>query len=212
MELHHRNKTVRLALLNDAEYTDFGQRHLVEYVRQRVNAGEWPATERPERAREALAGLLSDSLRGAGHLFFKAVDSRGERVGWLWVAPLPEFFEEPRDKKRWLNQITVEETRRRQGYGLAMLAALHDWLGEQGVEELWLRVYDWNEEASGFMSGLGMSYAAVSDRCALQGGGLCDFGFWIGDFGLKAHGDPAFNSKSAIQNTKFKSVAHDGGG
>ena len=28
-----------------------------------------------------------------------------------------------------------------------MLTALHDWLGEQGVEELWLRVYDWNEDA-----------------------------------------------------------------
>ena len=93
-----------LVPLDDAEYADFGQRHLVEYARQRVNAGEWPADGGAGAGRKELAGLLSDSLRGAGHFFFKAVDSHGERVGWLWVAPMPDLLEGPQDRKRWLTR------------------------------------------------------------------------------------------------------------
>jgi ribosomal protein S18 acetylase RimI-like enzyme len=52
-----------------------------------------------------------------------------------------------RARVSWLAQITVDEPCRGRGYGRAMLEALHDKLAEEGVAELFLRVYDWNEPA-----------------------------------------------------------------
>jgi ribosomal protein S18 acetylase RimI-like enzyme len=48
---------------------------------------------------------------------------------------------------RWLAQITVDEALRGRGYGRALLDALHTFLVERGVRELYLRVYDWNTAA-----------------------------------------------------------------
>ena len=77
----------------------------------------------------------------------KGVGSEGTCVGWVRIAPAPAFLGEDRDSKRWLSQITIDEARRGHGLGRGLLAALHDWLEAQGVEELWLRVYNWNEAA-----------------------------------------------------------------
>jgi len=140
-------RSLELVPLNDAEYPDFAQQQLVENARQRVKGGDWPEAGALDLSRAALADLLSDSLRGAGHMFLKGMDTSGTRVGWLWVSPAPEFLGENRERKRWLSQITVESHLRHRGYGRALLEELHHLLMEQGVEELWLRVYHWNETA-----------------------------------------------------------------
>jgi len=149
---------ITLVPLNDAEYAEFAELQIVENARQHINAGEWTAEEAVSRAREGLEGLLADTLRGAGDVFLKGVDVDGRRVGWVWVAPAPTaiavarsgltaFLGEDREHKRWLSQITIEEARRERGYGRALSVALHRWLDAQGVEELWLRVYNWNDAA-----------------------------------------------------------------
>ncbi len=138
---------IRLVLLDDAEYADFSEQQVIEHARQKVQAGEWTAEEALGCAREALAGLLADTLRVAGHLFFKGVRAEGTCVGWVWVAPAPDFLGDDCERKRWLSQITVDEAQRERGYGRALLAVLHHWLEAQGVEELWLRVYNWNDAA-----------------------------------------------------------------
>ena len=140
-------RSVELVPLNDAEYGDFAERQLVETAYQRVRGGDWKEEVAADLSRESLTDLLSDSLRGSGHTFLKGIDTSGALVGWLWVSPAPEFLGEDRDRKRWLSQITVESGLRHCGYGRALLEALHRRLEEQGVEELWLRVYHWNETA-----------------------------------------------------------------
>ena len=146
---------IALVPLDNTEYADFAERQVAECARQYVNAGEWTSEESLRRSRETQADLLSDVLRSAGHVFFKGIDDDGTRVGWLWVGPAPEFLGEARECKRWLHQITVEETLRHRGYGRALLAALHRWLEQPGIEELWLRVYDWSEAARRLYAGAG---------------------------------------------------------
>ena len=67
------------------------------------------------------------------------------------MSPAPAFVERygVRDptRARWLSQITVTEGRRGRGYGRGMLAALHARLAAEGVDALYLRVYDWNAAA-----------------------------------------------------------------
>ena len=138
--------------LTDAEYRDFAERQVAESARQRVEAGEWTLTDAHQRARMEQADLLADQLRGQGHTFLKGVRTADETlVGWVWVGPGPPFLERygVRDlaRARWLSQITVRDELRGRGYGLALLMALHEQLAVEGVEALYLRVYDWNTAA-----------------------------------------------------------------
>jgi ribosomal protein S18 acetylase RimI-like enzyme len=138
---------IRLVLLDDAEYEDFSERQVIEHAHQRVHAGEWSEEEAPDRARQMLTGLLADKLRKVNHVFLKGVLADGTCVGWLWVAPAPAFLGDDCEGKRWLSQVTIDKGLRGQGYGLRLLTALHRWLEAQGIEELWLRVYNWNAAA-----------------------------------------------------------------
>lgn len=133
-----------LSPLSDAEYADFAEMQVAEYGRQHIRSGDWPEAEAMTRSRETQADLLGDRLRGQGHTFLKALDADHELAGWLWLAPAPAFVEQPRERKRWLSQITVAENRRGEGLGRALLEAIHRKLSDDGVDELWLRVFDWN--------------------------------------------------------------------
>ncbi len=158
--MHAEQTRVTLTALTDDEYAEFAQQQMIECARQSVNAGEWREEEAIARAREEYAtGLLADSLRGAGHLFLKGMDARGAVVGWLWVSPAPEFLETPRENKRWLSQITVEPQQRGRGWGKKMLETLHAMLAAERVEEVWLRVYDWNEPARRLYQSMGYEVA-----------------------------------------------------
>ena len=138
--------------LTDPEYRDFAERQVAESARQRVEAGEWTLMDAHQRARVEQADLLADRLRDQGHTFLKGVHAaEGVLVGWLWVGPGPMFLERygVRDlaRVRWLSQITVRDELRGRGYGQALLAALHEHLAAEGVDVLYLRVYDWNTAA-----------------------------------------------------------------
>jgi len=146
---------VSLHPLTDEEYADFVERQVDEYARQNVNAGEWSPDDALARARDALVDLRADRLRGTGHVFLKGVAEDGMRLGWLWIAPAPDFLGPGRERTRWLSQITVEERLRGQGVGWALLAALHDRLSAERVDELWLRVFDWNTAARRLYGALG---------------------------------------------------------
>jgi ribosomal protein S18 acetylase RimI-like enzyme len=145
--------------LTDAEYPEFVERQIEETARQHVNAGEWTPEAATTLARERLADLVADRLRGTGDRFFTGVTADGTRVGWLWVSPAPSFLGPGHERTRWLSQITVDEALRGQGYGRAMLEALHAQLHQERVAEIWLRVYDWNTVAQHLYRSLGYGLA-----------------------------------------------------
>jgi GNAT superfamily N-acetyltransferase len=140
-----------LSLLTDAEYAAFVTLQAQETAHEAVTAGDWTAEEAPARARQDTADLHADTLRGSGHAFYRGVDAAGERIGWLWVAPAPyhvaRYGVGDLARARWLAQVLVEAPRRGQGHGGALLVALHRQLTDEGVSDVFLRVYDWNTRA-----------------------------------------------------------------
>jgi GNAT superfamily N-acetyltransferase len=138
---------ISLVVLNEREYSEFAEQQVIELADQHVGAGEWTTEEAVGHAREELSGLLTDRLREVGHVFMKGVDPENAQVGWVWIAPAPAFLGKDQESTRWLSQITVDEAQRGRGLGRNLLEAVHDWLEAHGVEELWLRVYNWNEVA-----------------------------------------------------------------
>jgi ribosomal protein S18 acetylase RimI-like enzyme len=117
---------------------------VLEYARQLARAREVSAEDSVGAARERLEDLQADRLRGLGHTFLVARSERdGTRVGWVWLSP-PPFLGPGHERTRWLSQLTVEESCRRQGWGRAILTALERFERERGAREIWLRVFDWN--------------------------------------------------------------------
>ena len=139
---------MHLTPVSDAEYAEFAARQVADYAEQLVRAGEVSPADSEATVRAMLAGLLSDQLRSAGHSFFVARSALLKpRLGWVWLSPAPAFLGPQRARIRWLSQLTVEESVRGHGWGRALLTATERHLAAQGVEQLWLRVFDWNTTA-----------------------------------------------------------------
>jgi GNAT superfamily N-acetyltransferase len=138
-------QSVQLTPFTDDEYTEFAALQLVEYAHQLVRANEVSAEDGVAVAQDRLADLLAGRLRTADHIFFIARSAHpASRVGWIWLSPAPAFLGPGHERTRWLSQLTVEETLRGAGWGRAILVATERHLAAVGVEQIWLRVFDWN--------------------------------------------------------------------
>ncbi|MDP9302136.1 MAG: GNAT family N-acetyltransferase, partial [Actinomycetota bacterium] len=70
-------------------------------------------------SRASFDSLLSDGLATVGHVLLVAADpDNGQRVGVLWFGPSTDD-----SAMAWIYDITVDEDRRRQGWGRAIMRA-----------------------------------------------------------------------------------------
>ncbi len=139
---------MHLTPVSDTEYAEFAQRQVAEHALTLVRAGEVPEKEGEAAARHVLAALLADELRGQGHSFYVARSRLVRpRIGWVWLSPAPAFLGAHHDRYRWLSQLTIDERVRGRGWNRALLTATERHLSSLGVEQLWLRVFDWNTSA-----------------------------------------------------------------
>ena len=151
---------VRLVPLSDVEYAQFAGEQVREYANQLVRAGEVEPALGVATARERLAELLTDRLRASGHEFLAALSAQDSlRVAWIWLSPAPEFLGPGHDRTRWLSQITVGERQRGLGWGRVTLLEIERRLAALGVEQLWLRVFDWNVGARRLYESVGYELA-----------------------------------------------------
>jgi ribosomal protein S18 acetylase RimI-like enzyme len=106
-------------------------------------AGEWPLEDALDHSLARSEWLFDGTAFERGHRFLRAAEG-GRPVGWIWEGPSHSDVEGP---GHWLYQITVEEALRGRGVGNRVLAALERLLSREGVPELRLNVFRWNEAA-----------------------------------------------------------------
>jgi GNAT superfamily N-acetyltransferase len=128
-----RDASATLVPLSPGELETFVELQVAEFADEKRRAGHWTAEEAVGQSRKAIRGLLGEDPGARGHRFFKGVAAGGERVGWMWIGPVPEGLG-PERAARWLYQITIEESVRGQGFGRGMLTALERLLAREGVE------------------------------------------------------------------------------
>lgn len=131
--------------MSDEERAAALEGEAAEYGEAKARAGFWSHDVALVRARAEIASLVGPDPAKRGHSFYTAVGADGRRVGWAWVGPIPGS--RPTRTKRWLFQIIVDAPLRGQGYGRAFLAAIERHLEGEGVAELRLNVFRWNEVA-----------------------------------------------------------------
>ena len=102
-------------------------------------------------SRASFDSMLPDGLATQGHLLLVAVDpDDGQRVGVLWFGPSTD---DP--AMVWVYDITVDEERRRQGWGRAIMRAFEREARARGFARAGLNVYGDNHVARRLYESLG---------------------------------------------------------
>ena len=117
-------------------------------------------------ARASYDSALPDGLATQGHVLFVAVDpDDGQRVGVLWFGPSTD---DP--AMAWVYDITVDEERRRQGWGRAIMRAFEGEARARGFARAGLNVYGDNHVARRLYESLGYVETARQLHKELPGG------------------------------------------
>ncbi|QMU98498.1 GNAT family N-acetyltransferase [Microbacterium esteraromaticum] len=131
---------VHLRAMDDVDYAAYRERADEEYAQERVAAGADPSIEAARATAAAqMAEMLPDGPRTRGQRMWTVRDGAGERVGILWVAL--------RDGFGFINDISLDESRRGQGIGTQVLRAAAAEMRAVGLGVLALNVFGSNDAA-----------------------------------------------------------------
>lgn len=146
------------------EYDDWQSTLAEGYAEEQVAAGRWPREGAVQRAREENEQLLPRGLETERMLVLRGVDADGQPVGWAWVA-----LDHPRGTPdvAFLYDIEVIESRRGNGLGRALLAAVEDATRRAGAMGLELNVFGRNRAAISLYSSSGYELVTQQMRKAL---------------------------------------------
>jgi ribosomal protein S18 acetylase RimI-like enzyme len=115
--------------------------------------------EGPARRRSYTEKLMSDP-----ETFLAVAELEGRVVGIInsGIERMPDFPQKRPIKSVVVRGIVVRPRYRRRGVATALMAALTDWARARGASEIQLNVYEFNQPAAAFFTGLG--YAPLSRR------------------------------------------------
>lgn len=144
------------------EFARFSDRQRREYVASLGRSRS--AADAARKADDDLARLLPDGAATPGHRF-RVAEHDGRPVGTVWLGPSPDAAEEA-----WLYDIRIDEDRRGQGYGRAVMAALEDLARDAGASRLALNVLGDNRAAIALYVAAGYRVTAQQMVKRLDGG------------------------------------------
>jgi ribosomal protein S18 acetylase RimI-like enzyme len=145
---------VRLRPMTPAEFDTYLATAVDEYAAAVRSAGR----AEDEAGAAALAAgsferLLPDRLETPGHALLVAEDdATGDGVGILWFGPSSDD-----DSRAWIYDVVVEEERRGQGWGRAVLTAFEPEARSRGFTSAGLNVYGDNLVARHLYETMGYS-------------------------------------------------------
>jgi GNAT superfamily N-acetyltransferase len=142
--------------MSAAYFAAWNERLVVEYAREKVEAGVWPEAYALELSRAEQATTLPDGMQTPGHDFFVATVD-GEVVGNLWL------FTDPHQpvQSTYIYDIEINEPHRGKGLGRALLTAAESWCAEHGSTSARLNVFAPNTTARALYESSGYSLTSM---------------------------------------------------
>ncbi len=123
-------------------YVSWNERLIVEFAKEKVDAGNWPAEGALERSAEENKQNLPQGLATAGHdIFVGLLD--GEEVGVLWLFTDPALT----TPETMIYDIEIAEQHRGKGLGRELLTAAEEWCADHSIGVLKLHVFATNTTA-----------------------------------------------------------------
>jgi ribosomal protein S18 acetylase RimI-like enzyme len=128
-----------------------------DYVRQRVEFGGESETEAAAAADADFGELFPNGSPATGQYLYTGRDAAGERVGLLWITE--------RERRghafAWIYDVQVDENRRRQGWGRALMSHAEQWARDRGLDAVTLNVFGGNTPARQLYRDLGYVEQAI---------------------------------------------------
>lgn len=139
--------------MTPSEYAVFRERSEQEYAAEIATARRLDEQSAAEQSARELDELLPDGLGSPRmHLWTAEVDD--EPVGLAWV----ELRERPNGTSAWVFDVRVEESRRGEGLGRALMEALHE--AGLGASSVGLNVFGHSTAARRLYESLGYEVTA----------------------------------------------------
>ena len=147
--------TLALRPMSADYFATWNERLVVEYAKEKVEAGVWTEEHALELSKAEQAESLPDGMQTAGHDLFVAVVD-GEIIGNLWLftdpkLPVPSTY---------IYDIEITEAHRGRGLGRQLLDAAESWSAEHGSTSVRLNVFAPNTTARALYESAG--YAPTS--------------------------------------------------
>jgi ribosomal protein S18 acetylase RimI-like enzyme len=153
---------MRVRPMTQPEFEEWEAAALAAYADDVARARSIPLEEAQRIAREGHARFLPDGLATAGTHIVVGEDDAGERVGILWIGPNPDGV-----GPAWVFEIEVEERRRGEGWGRALMREAERLARADGHAELGLNVFGSNAVARGLYESLGYEATSIQMRKTL---------------------------------------------
>ncbi len=134
---------IRLEPMDDATYETWLEVTTRDYAQEKVEAGNWLASDALERAKLGFAELLPEGRFTAGHELRFMRNEAGQRVGYAWWVP----EDRPIGRVAYIYDLAVDPEHRRKGYAQAALAHIEAYARERGFIGVQLSVFGWNTGA-----------------------------------------------------------------
>ena len=134
---------VRLEPMDEATFARWLETTTRDYAQEKVEAGNWLASDAQERSEREFAELLPEGRSTVGHELRSMVNEDGEHVGYAWWVPR----EQPFGKVAYIYDLAVHAEHRRKGYAQAALAHIEAYARERGFMGVQLSVFGWNTGA-----------------------------------------------------------------
>ncbi|BBH69399.1 putative N-acetyltransferase YycN [Actinoplanes sp. OR16] len=140
---------VRLQPMTEDEYVSWRAEAEAHYARS-VEATGRSSRDAARQAAETYARLLPGERDTPGNHFWYAYDG-DLRVGFLWIVVTEATG------SALVHNVAVDEDKRRQGYGRAIMLAAERWCAESGLTRLGLHVFAHNTGARALYEQLGFA-------------------------------------------------------
>jgi ribosomal protein S18 acetylase RimI-like enzyme len=145
------------------EYAAWQEHSLAEYAVEVSEARGIPVADARRIADESHGRYLPDGQATAGVHIVIGEDAAGARVGILWVGPNPNGV-----GPAWVYDIEVEESRRGEGWGRALMLEAERLARDDGHAEIGLNVFGSNAVARRLYESLGYGVSSVQMRKSLS--------------------------------------------
>ena len=134
---------IHLEPMTESEFNAFLTDAIRDYAQDKVDAGNWEASEALRRSAAEFQNLLPDGLATPEQHLFTIKDETGAAVGMIWFAV---DSTQPRSGA-FIYNFLIHAPYRRRGYATQALAAVEDEVRVLGIDTLSLHVFGHNTAA-----------------------------------------------------------------
>ena len=129
-----------------------------EYAQDKIQAGNYTASEGLEKARAEFDALLPQGAATPNQHLFSILNDEAEKVGIIWLAEIQSGAQ----RFAFIYDIRIDEQYRRKGYGTQAMLAVEAEAKALGLDRIALHVFGHNKAARELYEKLGYEITNIN--------------------------------------------------